>query len=100
MRSMAPIKHQIEIADYHADFDDFYRYAEKLQQRLGLIYSDKVHDFDALYWVFKFKENLFVLNYDSFAGISIYLRDDGRSSELENSLLQELKKEIEGLDST
>jgi len=88
----------------NCDFDEFYKTAAILKSTLHIEFTDKLNDFDSLYWDFTYKDSEFVLHYNIYLGISIFPKNftnatssDNRSvievSELLNQRLEEFDNE-------
>ena len=76
----------------NCDFDEFYKIAAILKSILETDFTNKLNDFDTLYWDFKYKDTLLTLHYNIYLGVSIFpnaLRD---ATSLENRNVLEVSK--------
>lgn len=87
---------KIEIANQRAEFNDFYQFASQLESKLGILFIEKTHDFDELYWLFYYKHSRLVLSYGTFDGISIYPAAGKDADDNDIQILDELKALLKG----
>ena len=69
------------------EFEDFFKFAEKLKQSIKIDYIEKIDDFDSLYWIFEYEKSIMVVSYNTFLGISIYPRNTKKASVIDNQLI-------------
>lgn len=74
----------------NCEYDVFYSFAGLLEEKIGIVYLQKVDDFDSLYWSFRFEDNLMVLYYNVFLGIIIYPQNGVNASPIEKLSLLNL----------
>ncbi len=56
------------VLDSNSEWDDFYRYSDRIRTRLNTDFTDQIDDFDSKYWDFLFKSKVFTLHYNSMVG--------------------------------
>ncbi|MBH8568161.1 DUF3630 family protein [Microvirga sp. STS02] len=65
-------------------FKLFYDVAARLERLLGVEFTNKVDDFDALYWCFNYQKSRLILHYSIYSGISIYPENSKGANRAEN----------------
>lgn len=78
------------IIDDYCEFEKFYSVADVLSNHFNLTFSNKVNDFDTLYWDFEYKGNELVLHYNVYLGISIFPKALKSATESDNSSVVEI----------
>ena len=78
------------IIDDDCEFEKFYSVADVLSNQFNLIFSNKLNDFDSLYWDFKYKGSELVLHYNIDLGISIFPRSFKSATETDNLAVEEI----------
>jgi len=78
------------IIDDDCEFSKFYTVAELLSSEFNLTFSNKLNDFDTLYWDFEFKGNNLVLHYNIYLGISIFPRAFKSATQTDNESVVEI----------
>jgi hypothetical protein len=84
------------IIDDDCEFSKFYTIANLITSEFHLTFSNKLDDFDTLYWDFKYKGNALVLHYNIYLGVSLFPRafksatDNESVEEFSNLLFQKL----------
>lgn len=73
------------IIDDDCEYGKFYKAADLLSNHFNLTFSNKLNDFDTLYWDFEYKGNLLILHYNIYLGISIFPKALKLSTEADNS---------------
>lgn len=82
------------IIDRNCDFEKFYYVADLMQREFDIKFSDKLNDFDTLYWDFSYKENLLTLHYNIYLGVSIHPKNLKHATASENDMVIELGQRI------
>jgi hypothetical protein len=72
------------IIDQDCEFDKFYEVADILQSKFGLLLTDKLNDFDTLYWDFDYNNSKLILHYNIYEGLTILPRAFKEASTLDN----------------
>jgi len=54
------------------EYDDFYHLAEAIKNKLGICFSNKINDFDNLYWDFDYENGSLTIHYNIYFGVSIF----------------------------
>lgn len=78
------------------DFEEFYLYAEKINNHLDIVYTKQIDDFDSLYWQFIFANSIIVLSYDTL-GISIYPQHGNKSTAIDNQRIEEIYQLVKSI---
>ncbi len=78
------------IIDDNCEFERFNTVADILANHFNLAFSNKLNDFDTLYWDFEYKGNNLVLHYNIYLGISIFPRAFKSATEKDNSSVIEI----------
>ncbi|MBE9577245.1 hypothetical protein [Flavobacterium proteolyticum] len=76
--------------DDDCEFSKFYAVADLLSNEFNLTFSNKLNDFDTLYWDFEYKGNNLVLHYNIYLGISIFPRAFKSATQTDNELVLEI----------
>lgn len=82
----------------NCEFNRFYKIAEDMAKHLDIAFTDKLKDFDSVYWDFDYKSSKLSLQYNIYLGISIFPlafknaspADNEHVLEIANALLQKL----------
>ena len=82
------------IIDGNCDFDKFYYVAEILEKDFNIKFTDKLNDFDTIYWDFSYNGNLLTLHYNIYLGVSIYPGKLKQATALENDAVVGLAQVI------
>ena len=78
------------IIDDDCEFSKFYSVADLLSSEFNLTFSNKLNDFDTLYWDFEYKGNDLVLHYNIYLGISIFPRAFKSATQTDNESVVEI----------
>ena len=78
------------VIDDDCEFDKFYRTAKLLKTEFKLRFTNKIDDYDTLYWDFKYKTNKLVLHYNIYLGISIFPLAFKEATESDNASVIEI----------
>ena len=78
------------IIDDDCEFSKFYTVADLLSSEFNLTFSNKLNDFDTLFWDFEYKGNDLVLHYNVYLGISIFPRAFKSSIQTDNESVVEI----------
>jgi hypothetical protein len=78
------------IIDDNCESNKFYKVADLLSSEFNLAFSNKLNDFDRLYWDFEYKGNNLVLHYNIYLGISIFPRAFKSATQKENESVLEI----------
>ena len=78
------------IIDNECEFEKFYSVADVLSNHFNLTFSNKLNDFDTLYWDFEYKGSELVLLYNIYLGISVFPRSLKSATETDNSSVVEI----------
>lgn len=78
------------IIDDDCEFSKFYTVADLLSSEFNLTFSNKLNDFDTLYWDFEYKGNDLVLHYNIYLGISIFPRAFKSATQTDNESVAEI----------
>lgn len=70
--------------------EKFYSVADVLSNHFNLTFSNKINDFDTLYWDFEYKGNELVLHYNIYLGISIFPKALKSATETDNLSVAEI----------
>jgi hypothetical protein len=76
-------------------YDYFYSFADKLSKTLSIKYTNKLDDYDSLFWDFKYDSTKLVLHYNIYLGVSIYHSKGNQASQEENETLNAIKNILE-----
>ena len=60
------------ILDDNCNYNKFYLAAVILEKDFQIEFSDKLDDFDSLYWEFTYKESALMLHYNIYFGVRIF----------------------------
>jgi Protein of unknown function (DUF3630) len=86
------------IIEGNCEFNHFYKIAEDMAKHFNIAFTDKLKDFDSVYWDFDYKSSKLSLQYNIYLGISIFPlafknaspSDNEHVLEIANALLQKL----------
>lgn len=78
------------IIDDDCELSKFYSVADLLLSEFNLTFSNKINDFDTLYWDFEYKGNDLVLHYNIYLGISIFPRAFKSATQKDNESVVEI----------
>lgn len=78
------------VLDDNASYDNFFRWADLLAEKLNISFTRKLDDFQALYWEFLYKGTSLTLSFNIFNGISIFPSLEEKSDYFENAAIAEL----------
>ena len=78
------------IIDDDCGFEKFYSVADVLSNYFNLTFSNKLNDFDTIYWDFEYKGNELVLHYNIYLGISIFPKAFKSATETDNLSVVEI----------
>lgn len=78
------------IIDDDCESEKFYSVADVLSNHYNLTFSNKLNDFDTLYWDFEYKGNELVLHYNNYLGISIFPKAFKSATETDNLSVVEI----------
>lgn len=78
------------IIDNDCEFSKFYEVADLLSGGFNLTFSNKLDDFDTLYWDFEYKGNNLVLHYNIYLGVSIFPRAFKSATQTNNEAVIEI----------
>ncbi len=86
------------IIEESCEFNKFYKVAEDLAKHFDIAFTDKLKDFDSIYWDFDYKGSMLSLHYNIYLGISIFPlafkkathSDNEHVLQIANALLQKL----------
>jgi hypothetical protein len=78
------------IIDDDCEFEKFYSVADVLSNHFNLTFSNKVNDFDTIYWDFEYKGNELVLHYNNYLSISIFPKAFKSATETDNLVVVEI----------
>lgn len=68
-------RHAIIIHD-NAEFSDFINFINHIETKLNVSFKEKIDDFDTHYWGFSYLDTAFILYYNIYEGIKIYLHKE------------------------
>ena len=77
------------------EFEDFYKVADYIKFKLKIEYSEKINDFDSLYWLFDYCDVKFILHYYSGLGVSLYLKGNQKETNIALNFLQKIKDALQ-----
>ena len=78
------------IIDDDCELSKFYTVADLLSGVFNLTFSNKLDDFDTLYWDFEYKGNNLVLHYNIYLGVSIFPRAFKSATQADNEAVAEI----------
>lgn len=78
------------IIDDDCEFRNFYTIADLLSSGFNLTFSNKLDDFDTLYWDFEYKGNNLVLHYNIFLGVSVFPKAFKSATQKDNEAVEEI----------
>ena len=78
------------IIDDDCEFEKFYTVADVLSNNFNLTFSNKLNEFDTLYWDFEYKGSELVLHYNIYLGISIFPKAFKSATETDNLSVVEI----------
>jgi len=78
------------IIDNDCEFDKFYKIAEVLQTNFNLTFTNKLNDFDTLYWDFDYKHSSLVLFYNIYEGTTVFPKAFKDSTQTDNESAVEI----------
>lgn len=78
------------IFDDDCEFEKFYSVADVLSNNFNLTFSNKLNEFDTLYWDFEYKGSELVLHYNIYLGISIFPKAFKSATETDNLSVVEI----------
>lgn len=73
----------------------FLHFTKKIEKELNVSFTEKIDDFDSLFWIFEYKSCKMVVSYDVFHGISIYPKNAKMATEEDNLKIYDLKEALE-----
>ncbi|MBN8703794.1 MAG: hypothetical protein J0M08_12070 [Bacteroidetes bacterium] len=76
------------------EFEEFYKLADTICDKLKSSFVNKVDDFDSLYWEFLYSGVRFILHYNTYLGISIYPHKSQQVTGKEEDILRMLLSTI------
>jgi len=82
------------VIDENCDYDKFYTAAEILQNSFNALFTNKLNDFDTLYWDFQIDSNRLTLYYNIYFGISIYPTKFKEATKEENLAVVEIGQSL------
>lgn len=82
------------IIDEGCEFEKFYSVANVLSNHFNLTFSNKLDDFDTLYWDFEYNGTKLVLHYNIYLGISIFPKTLKSANEKDNSSVIEISTSL------
>jgi hypothetical protein len=86
------------ILDESPSFDKFFRWADLITDKLGVSFTRKLDDFEALYWDFLYKGTSLTLSYNIFNGITVFPSLEEKSDYFENAAIAELVDALKDAD--
>lgn len=72
----------------------FYQLADKLEEKLKVVFLDRVQDFGSLFWDFRYEQSVMTLHYNNYLGISISPSQYENASEVDNNLIRNLFEKL------
>lgn len=78
------------IIDGDCEFEKFYKVADVLQADFNILFTNKLHDLDTIYWDFNFKDSTLVLFYNIYEGVTIFPKALQDSIQTENECTEEI----------
>lgn len=75
--------------------EKFFHVADLMSDVFKISFTNKLDDFDSLYWDFKYKGHRLILHFNIYNGISIYPSCPEDAVERENKAVEELAYKIE-----
>lgn len=82
------------IIDDDCEFEKFYSVADVLSNYFNLTFSNKLNDFDTLYWDFEYKGTELVLHYNIYLGVSIFPKAFKSATEADNLSVVEISTSL------
>ena len=79
----------------NCEYAFFYSFADQLAKALATKYTNKLDDYDSLFWDFKYKNTSLILHYNIYLGVSIYHSKGNKASTEENEILYAIKNILE-----
>lgn len=77
------------IIDDDCEYDKFYKVANLLQNEFYIKFTEKIDDFDSLYWTFDYKGSELVHFYNIYEGTSVFPRAFKDATETDNQRVKE-----------
>lgn len=74
--------------DDDGEFGRFYTVAELLSSGFNVTFSNKMNDFDNLYWDFEYQGHQLVLHYHIYLGVSIFPRAFKAATQADNEAVE------------
>jgi hypothetical protein len=74
--------------DGDCGYAKFFRAAALLQSDFQFLFTDKVEDLDTVYWNFEYQDNLLILHYNVFMGLSLFPSRYGQATLSENEKVE------------
>lgn len=81
----------------NCDFDKFYTAADILKNNFNVQFTNKLNDFDTLYWDFLIDSNCLTLYYNIYLGLSIYPTNFKEATKEENQAVIEVGQNLSNL---
>jgi len=78
------------ILDDDCEFEKFYRTAALLEEAFQGVFTQKLNDFDSLYWDFEYKGSSLILHYNIYMGISLFPAKFKEATVPDNKNVEEL----------
>ncbi|WP_066839545.1 hypothetical protein [Rufibacter ruber] len=78
------------VIDDDCEFEKFYRAADILQNKFNIAFTNKLNDFDSLYWDFIYKEKSLTLFYNIYEGVTVFPKAYKDSTQSDNQFAKEI----------
>ena len=78
----------------NSDFDDFYRIGNYVENILKLPISEKINDFDTLYWTIDYNGHRIVLTYNTTFGVYAFCNEGPDANNYNEKALLDVSKKI------
>lgn len=78
------------IIDDDCGYEKFYKCAHLLEKNFNLIFTQKLDDFDTLYWDFEYLGSKLTLHYNIYLGISVFPTELKNATQKDNENVSRL----------